>query len=122
MELNDNVTSNQVNVSAFIEGDESGATAYAVSGAGSSSITVTQTSGNFQAGEQIIVNGRKQNLSRTIERVQSYDIDDVSKVSQSGNSFTANKKLVDKVPFGFTPTDSVRITTGGVVSLSLIHI
>ena len=115
LHLNDNVTASEVNVSAYLKGDQTGATAYAV-GTGSSSITVTQTSGVFQPGEQLIVNGRKQNVSRTIERVQTYSMNDVSSFAQSGNSFTADKKLNDKVPFGFTAADQVRITTGGVVT------
>ncbi len=117
LDLNDYVSSNEVNASAYLRGNQSGATAYAVNaGAGSSTLTITQTSGVFQPGEQIIVNGKEENVSRTVEKVITYDMNDVTSFAQSGNSFTADKKLYGKVPFGFNATDQVRITTGGVVT------
>ena len=60
LKLNDNVSSTELIESAYIVGKESGANAFAVSaGAGSSTISNTQTSGNFRPGEKILINGEK---------------------------------------------------------------
>ena len=114
--LNDNVSSTEVPISAYIKGVNSGASGYAVSaGAGSSAITITQVAGNFQTGEKIAVNGKESVVTRTIERFVSYNFNDVDALQQS-NTFYGKKKLIDKVPFGFAPTDNVTITSGGVVT------
>ena len=98
LKLNDNVSSTELIESAYIVGKESGANAFAVSaGAGSSTISVTQTSGNFRPGEKILINGAE-DISRTIEEVTPYGINDVFSFGQSGDSFTANKKLNDRIP------------------------
>ena len=101
LELNDNVSSDELNQSGFIVGKESGAEGYAVSaGAGSSSIQVTQTAGTFRRGEKISING-DETVSRTIEKVTTFGINDVYEFAQSGNSFTASKKLNQVIPVGF---------------------
>ena len=101
LELNDNVSSDELNQSGFIVGKESGAEGYAVSaGAGSSSIQVTQTAGTFRKGEKISING-DETVSRTIEKVTTFGINDVYEFAQSGNSFTASKKLNQVIPVGF---------------------
>lgn len=98
LKLSDNVSSTELIKSAFIVGKESGANAFAVSaGAGSSTIQVTQTSGSFRRGETILVNGTDE-LPRTIEEVTAYGINDVFSFAQSGSSFSANKKLTDRIP------------------------
>ena len=98
LKLNDNVSSTELIESAYIVGKESGANAFAVSaGAGSSTISVTQTSGNFRPGEKILINGAE-DISRTIEEVTPFGINDVFSFGQSGDSFTANKKLNDRIP------------------------
>ena len=71
------VSSDELNQSGFIVGKESGAEGYAVSaGAGSSSIQVTQTAGTFRRGEKISING-DETVSRTIEKVTTFGINDV---------------------------------------------
>ena len=39
-----------------------------------------------------------EDISRTIEEVTPYGINDVFSFGQSGDSFTANKKLNDRIP------------------------
>ena len=56
LKLNDNVSSTEVIKSAFIVGKESGANGFTVSaGAGSSTIQITQVSGNFRPGFSLMV-------------------------------------------------------------------
>ena len=101
LKLNDNVSASELNQSGYIVGKESGAEGYAVSaGAGSSSIQVTQTAGTFRQGEKISING-DETVSRTIEKITAYGINDVYDFAQSGNSFTATKKLNQVIPTGF---------------------
>ena len=98
LKLNDNVSSTEVIKSAFIVGKESGANGFTVSaGAGSSTIQITQVSGNFRPGEKILINGVEE-ISRSVESVKAYGINDVFSFAQSGNSFTANKKINDRIP------------------------
>ena len=99
LKLNDNVSSTEVIKSAFIVGKESGANGFTVSaGAGSSTIQITQVSGNFRPGEKILINGVEE-LSRSVESVKSYGINDVFSFAQSGNeTSTANKKINDRIP------------------------
>ena len=54
-------------------------------------------SGNFRPGEKILINGAE-DISRTIEEVTPYGINDVFSFGQSGDSFTANKKINDRIP------------------------
>jgi len=119
LSLNDNVKSTDVITSAYIEGKESGATGYAlghsVAGAGTSTISITQVSGKFQPGEKIVVDGNINGLSRTVERVRNYNIDDVDSVQQS-SSFYGKKKLNEVIPYGFSATDFVSITSAGAVT------
>ena len=71
LKLNDNVSSTEVIKSAFIVGKESGANGFTVSaGAGSSTIQITQVSGNFRPGEKILINGVEE-LSRSVESVRA---------------------------------------------------
>ena len=108
----DNVSNDEVIQSAYVEGAESGVTGYTVAaGAGSSTITVTQVSGRWQAGEKIIFKSNE-NLSRVVDKVIVYSINDVENVQQS-NTFYAKKKLNQVVPYNIGDAD-VRITTGGV--------
>ena len=109
--VNDNVSNAEVAQSAYIEGAESGATGYTIAaGAGSSTLTLTQVSGHFQAGEKLNFKGN-QNLSRIVDKVISYSMDDVENVQQS-NTFYAKKKLNLGVPYNIGDSD-VRIATNG---------
>ncbi len=93
--LNTSITSSELPSTSFVKGKSSGASGFAVSsGGGLSTINLTQTSGTFLVGEQLIINGL--DFPRTIKSVTAYSIEDVKSVKQttavSGFSvdFTAN--------------------------------
>ena len=100
--------------SITIEGNESGARGIAIAaGTASSSITVSNVSGRFLDGEQIIFTN-DYNLTRSALKVIRYDINNVENLSQTG--FYAKKKLFDVLPVGFDKTDPVQIATNGTVT------
>jgi len=109
--LNDNVSNTEVIQSSYVEGSESGATGYTVAaGAGSSTISITQVSGKFQAGERISFRSNDV-LSRVCDKVITYSMNDVENVQQA-NTFYAKKKLNQVVPYNIGDAD-VRIATNG---------
>ena len=95
--LNHSITNAQLPITSFVKGKSSGASGYAVSpgGNGSTTITLSQTSGTFSVGEQLIINGI--DFPRTITRVNSFGTQDIKSVRQTGISgyptFTANCTL-----------------------------
>lgn len=100
--LNGNVSLTQVPKTSFIRGKSSGASGYAVNaGNGTNLISVSETSGTFVIGEQILIN-ESEALSRSITAISKYGIDDVKSIHQptttSGftTSFLADATL-DKV-------------------------
>ena len=112
--LNDNVSATELIESAYIVGKESGASGYAVAaGSGTSTVNITQTSGNFRLGEQILING-VQELPRAIENIKTYGINDVYSFQQS-STFSADKKLTDRLPPRFG-NGLMRITAAGTVT------
>ena len=91
--LNSSVSNSELPATSFVKGKSSGASGYAVSaGGGSTTITLSQTSGTFSVGEQLIINGI--DFSRTIRTVTSYSTEDIKSVYQTGVSgyptFTAD--------------------------------
>ena len=90
--LNKTIESSELPSTSFVKGKSSGASGFAVSsGGGLSTISLTQTSGTFVVGEQLIINGL--DFPRTIKSVTAYSTDDIKSVKQnvSGFSeFTAN--------------------------------
>jgi hypothetical protein len=91
--LNTSITSSELPSTSFVKGKSSGASGFAVSsGAGISTINLTQTSGIFSVGEQLIINGL--DFPRTIKSVTAYSIEDIKSVKQSASTgfsqFTAN--------------------------------
>ena len=116
LDINEYVSSSEVIESTYVVGKDSGATGYTIAaGAGSSTLTLTQTSGRFLPGEQLIFNGREESLSRTVEKITAFGFDDIDAFQQS-NTFYAKKALNDRIPFGFTASDNITITTAGAVS------
>jgi hypothetical protein len=112
--LNDNVSSTELIESAYVVGKESGASGYAAAaGAGTSTINITQTSGTFRLGEQLLINGVEE-LPRSVENIKTYGINDVYSFQQA-NTFSASKKLTDRIPPRFG-NGTMKITAGGVVT------
>lgn len=90
--LNTTIESSELPSTSFVKGKSSGASGFAVSsGGGLSTISLTQTSGTFVVGEQLIINGL--DFPRTIKSVTAYSIDNIKSVKQNASGFpefTAN--------------------------------
>ena len=83
--LNSSVSNSELPATSFVKGKSSGASGYAVSaGGGSTTISLSQTSGTFSVGEQLIINGI--DFSRTIKTVTAYSTEDINSVYQTGVS------------------------------------
>jgi hypothetical protein len=94
--LNSALSTTELPATSFVKGKSSGASGYSVSaGGGSSTITLSQTSGTFSVGEQLIINGI--DFSRTITTVKSFGTQEIKSFKQSGISgyptFIANCQL-----------------------------
>jgi hypothetical protein len=117
--LNSSISSAELPATSFVKGKSSGASGYAVSaGGGSVTISLSQTSGTFSVGEQLIINGL--DFSRTIKSVTSYSTEDIKSVYQSTSvsglpvNFRADCLLERFIlPNGL---NQVSITSGGTVT------
>ena len=88
-----------INVPAFVEGQNSGATGYVYSASeDQTQLILYQVNGEFQKLEEILVNG--QQINRTISDLDDYGIQDVRQlVAAGGVAFTADTKLTNKIKF-----------------------
>ena len=123
LELNTSLVAQQCPASSFIRGVSSGATGYVVSAPAGTSVSLSQVSGNFIAGEQIYINETLE-FSRSIKKVKDYTIDDIKSVYQASTSITAQLKTIfnadvvlhQKIAPGFSITDNIFISTAGVAT------
>jgi hypothetical protein len=117
--LNKNISTTELPKSSFVKGKSSGASGYAVAdGGASATIQLSQTSGKFSQGEQLIINGV--DSSTSIKSITTYGTQNIKSVKQttavSGLSvdFNANAFLER---FNFQNNVSkVTITSGGTVT------
>lgn len=117
--LNKNITTTELPKSSFVKGKSSGASGYATADGGSSAtIRLSQTSGKFSQGEQLIINGV--DSSTSINSIISYGTQNIKSVFQDstsvgfGTDFNANAFLER---FNFQNNVSkVTITSGGNVT------
>jgi len=115
--LNKNITTTELPKSSFVKGKSSGASGYATADGGSSAtIYLSQTSGKFSQGEQLIINGV--DSSTSIKSITSYGTQNIKSVKQTapfgGGDFNANAFLER---FNFQNNVSkVTITSGGNVT------
>ena len=90
--LNKSFSDTELPASSFVRGKNSGANGYAVSSGGDDNlITLSQVSGKFAIGEQILINGVE--VSNSIENVVSYGTQDIKSVSQNTDEFKADSVL-----------------------------
>lgn len=83
--LNKTITTTELPKSSFVKGKSSGASGYATSdGASSSTIKLSQTSGKFSQGEQLIINGV--DSSTSIKSITSYGTQDIKSVFQDSTA------------------------------------
>ena len=104
--------------SSFIKGASSNASGYLILDADSSTITLSQVSGNFIVGEKVTINGSLE-ITRSITTIQNYNIDDIKSVYQSvsgitgfSTSFAADTVLQKRIPNNFSITDKLYINAG----------
>ena len=120
--VNESLNSSQCPATSFIRGVSSGASGYVVTAASGTEITLTQTSGTFIDGEQLLINETTE-VSRSINSSKVYGIQDVKSVYQDSSTFSglsadfvADTVLQKFLPKNFGIADRVRITTGGTVT------
>ena len=110
----------QVVTGARIRGLSSGAIGYAAKNAGSTGsneIALSQTTGTFIKGEQIIINEKQTDQFISVKDIVAFTIDDVKMVFQDADGldaslpsdFSADTVLYDRVLPGFSPSDQINI-------------
>ena len=103
---------------SYARGVSSGATGY-VSEINGAVYSLSQTSGRFQTGEQIIFNGQIE-YQAGISLVREFSVEDIKSVYQDSSSigtgiqadFMADAVLYPRTPANFAKTDSLTITGG----------
>ena len=125
--LNQSVSNTDLPATSFINGKSSGASGYAVSNGGNSTIVnVSQTSGRFIIGESLIINGIE-TTPRTIASIKDYTSADIKSVYQASDApngfssaFIADSQLDRQTATGFSAIDQVTISAdnGGVSIVS----
>lgn len=128
LQINVGLNATDLPVSAYVKGQSSGASGYVVI-AGTSNftfggnvqnfITLRQVSGNFQVGEQLLINGLPAIPTRTVVSIKAFSTKDIKSVFQSTtvSSFARNFEAdvsLEKVPFpNLNVNDQVYIDSSG---------
>lgn len=121
LNINENLNASQCPVSSYIRGISSGASGYVVTAPTGKILTLTQTSGSFIEGEQLLINESLLN-SRSIISITEYTTDDIKSVYQATvtselkQDFVADTVLYRKIPRDFSITDRITITSSGIVT------
>ena len=111
-------TSGDVDQGARIRGLASGAIGYAAKNAGTTGaneIALSQTTGTFIIGEQLIINERSVAANISIKDIVSFGIDDIKYIRQDTfasagiSTFAADTVLYDRVLPGFSPSDQINV-------------
>jgi hypothetical protein len=116
--LNNSLTNVQLPATSFIKGKSSGASGYAVSSGDGTSTTVKlrETSGTFNEGEQILINGID-DVPRTIRNVRNFTIQDIKSIYQAGSTaFIGDVALSQSTLPGFSSLDTFNINSSGLVN------
>ena len=123
LELNQAVSNAELPDTSFVRGLSSGATGYAIAAGGASTVVkLTQVTGVFVAGEQIIINEDSE-IPRSVRTVRTFGIQDIKSVYQDASAvsgyasdFVADTVLQSKVPTGFSITDNLNINAAGIAT------
>ena len=113
-------TTTEVPLTSFVRGLSSGATGYLAAKPNASAFSLSQTSGSFLVGEQVIINEDPQ-LKVGINNLIAYTTEDIKSVYQDSSTlntslqsgFYADSVLYERTPPNFSITDKLNITTGG---------
>jgi hypothetical protein len=125
--LNQSISSTDLPITSFVEGKSSGASGYAVSAGGNSTVVnLRQTSGRFIVGESLIINGIE-TTPRTIAFITNYTSADIKSVYQASDApngfpsaFIADSQLDKQTATGFSAIDQVTISasSAGISTVS----
>ena len=111
----------QVKKGFKIRGLSSGAEGFAAKdgdGTGVEEIAVSQTTGTFIVGEQLVINERISGYDKpSVKEIVAYTVDDIKSVFQDANGidsgllsdFSADTVLYDRVLSGFSVTDQINV-------------
>ena len=115
-------------VGSYFKGKSSGATGYVVSHVGRV-FTLDQTSGDFQIGEEILVNGTSE-YTRAVTGIQKWGTEDIKSVYQGvtaegtngstglNTAFAGDTVLTGVTPKGFSSGDKIDINFVGISTIS----
>ena len=116
-----------------VRGKASGAEGYAALDAGSTGvneIAVSQTTGTFIKGEQLIINERSVVADVSVKDIVAYTVEDIKSVFQDSDAlnssllsnFSADSVLYEKTLQGFSVTDQLNITANTATAVSYTHL
>ena len=113
----------QCPAASFVKGKSSGATGFVqTTVSNTTAVTLTQTSGTFVTGEQIVING-DESIVRSIQSLKTNSIRDVKSVYQGTSgitgfavNFIGDVVLQKTAISGIGVADQVQIATNGVVT------
>ena len=116
-----------------VRGLSSGAIGYLAEISGTSAsdeINVSETTGTFIVGEQLIYNEKTTDTKSSVVKINAYNVfdiksvfQDISTISGSGlvSDFIADSVLYDRVLSGFSPSDQLAVTaTGGATNTATV--
>ena len=123
IDLNQSVTNTEVPLTSFVRGVSSGATGYvSVDSGGTNCIYLSEVTGQFMAGEQLIIN-EDTSFTRSIKTVKTFGIQDVKGIFQNTSavtgyavSFTSDTVLNRVISPNFSNADKITITGAGATT------
>lgn len=114
----------QVPLTSYVRGLSSGATGYLAEKPNTSTFSLTQTSGTFIVGEQVIINedvefkcGISDIIEYTVEDIKSV-YQDASTISGLSVDFLADTVLYERTPPNFSITDKLSISDGNTARVA----
>jgi len=117
-------TATEVPLTSFIRGLSSGATGHLAAKPNETAFSLSQTSGTFLVGEQIIINENLE-LKVGIQALNVYTVEDIKSVYQDSTAlntalqtdFFADAVLYERTPPNFSITDKLTISGGSTGSV-----
>lgn len=112
-------TTTEVPLTSFVRGLSSGATGYLAAKPNGSAFSLSQTSGTFLVGEQVIINENPE-LKVGISAINVYTTEDIKSVYQDSTAlnsslrtdFFADTVLYERTPPNFSITDKLTVSSG----------
>ena len=133
LRVNSGLSALEMPASSYIKGLSSGASGYSVSAGGvevgGKTIRLINTSGTFQNGEQVSINGTNE-YTRSINSIKAYTADDIKSVYQGvtaegtngstglTTAFAGDTVLTGITPKGFSSGDKIDINWVGIATIS----